>query len=288
MIYTRLSTAQMIQNGLEGVYKNQRLLNDSMTALSTGKRNDLDPVEKAQLLSYKVSISNNAQNNRNIENITPKLQDQESSLSQISENMKALSDMAVKLGNTMNSEQKQIFKAEYDSLKSNILNQLNAKDYLGEYKFSGWQSRVTPFDNEFNYQSDQGVSSIRTGNNTTVELNVPGDRVITNNFRNAIAKLDNYFDSSATKVNTAVLDDLRLSQEDISIQITKVGNKLNQLDLSKEYNQDIIDSNTEKVSSLEDADMVKAAADFAKAQAAYQASLKTQSIIQSTSLFDYI
>lgn len=288
MIYTRLSTAQMIQNGLEGVYKNQRLLNDSMTALSTGKRNDLDPVEKAQLLSYKVSISNNAQNNRNIENITPKLQDQESSLSQISENMKALSDMAVKLGNTMNSEQKQIFKVEYDSLKSNILNQLNAKDYLGEYKFSGWQSRVTPFDNGFNYQSDQGVSSIRTGNNTTVELNVPGDRVITNNFRNAIAKFDNYFNSSATKVDTAVLDDLRLSQEDISIQITKVGNKLNQLDLSKEYNQDIIDSNTEKVSSLEDADMVKAAADFAKAQAAYQASLKTQSIIQSTSLFDYI
>ncbi len=34
--------------------------------------------------------------------------------------------------------------------------------------------------------------------------------------------------------------------------------------------------------------MVKAAADFAKAQAAYQASLKTQSIIQNTSLFDYI
>ncbi len=288
MFQYRLSTAQIIQNGLEGIYKNQRLLSDSMTALSTGKRTDLDQVEKAQLLSYKVNISNNAQNNRNIENITPKLEDQESSLSQLNENMKALSDMAVRLGSTINAEQKNTFKAEYDSLKQNILNQLNSKDYLGEYKFSGYASRVTPFDSSFNYQSDQGVSSIRTGNNTTVEVNVPGDRIITDNFRNSIQKFDDYFNSSATTINNTILDDLRLSQDDINIQITKIGNKLNQLDLSKEYNQDIIDSSTQKVSNLEDADMVKAAADFAKAQAAYQASLKTQSVLQNISLFDYV
>lgn len=288
MISYRLSTAQIIQNGLEGIYKNKKIISDATAALGGTKRTDLDPVEKAQLMSYKVSISNNAQNNRNIENITPKLEDQENSLSQLNENMKALSDMAIKLGNTSNAKEKEIFKAEYNSLKDSILKQLNSKDYLGEYKFAGFSSRVTPFDDKFNYNSDQNISSIRTGNNTTVELNVPGDRVITDNFRNSIKKLDDFFNSNAQNVDNTVLEDLRLSQEDINIQITKVGNKLNQLDLAKEYNQDIIDSNTAKISQLEDQDMIKAAADFAKAQAAYQASLKTQSVIQGMSLFDYV
>jgi flagellar hook-associated protein 3 FlgL len=284
----RISTSQMIQNGLNGIYKNQSAMNDAISAISSGKRTDLDPVEQAQSLSYRVSLSNNEQNNRNISTIEPRLTEQENSISNIDENIKRLSELSIKLANPIDSYQKQSYLQEYNTIRQDILSQLNSKDSFGEYQFSGFSSRTEPFDTNLNYNGDQGVSQLRIGNTALINLNIPGEQIVSQNFKSSINKLDLFFSNSSNSFDNSVITDLNNTQSEIGVQLAKIGGKFNTLTLAKTYNQNIIDSNTAQISQIEDLDMAKALTDFSKSQTAYQASLKTQSIIQNLSLFNYI
>ncbi len=289
MYYARLSTAQMIKNGLDGIYKNQGMSNDAMIQLATGKRTDLDPVEEAQLLNYKVSIENQAQHNRNIDNITPKFEAQESSMRTVEAQLTNLQDILIKANNSITAGDKGYYFEEYKAIKQSIMQQLNAKDIYGQYLYSGYESSVKPFDDQLNYLGDTGKSEIRIADNTTVQVNTVGSDLATSNLQNVISKLDGYFTNPAQlNMDTSVLDDVQNSLVDVSVNITKIGNKLNRIEMSKNANEDVIYTNKVRVSAIEDVDMVKAAADFAKAQAAYQAALKTQATIQQLSLFNYV
>ncbi len=289
MYYARLSTAQMIQNGLDGIYKNQGMSNAAMTQLATGKRTDLDPVEESQLLSYKVSIENQSQHNRNIDNITPKFEAQETSMRTIEAQLTNLQDILIRANNSITAGDKGYYNEEYKAIKQSIMQQINAKDIYGQYLYSGHQSAVKPFDAELNYLGDTGTSEIRIADNTTIQVNTVGSELVTGNLKNVISKLDEYFTNPAQlNLDTTVLDDVQKSLVDVSVNVTKIGNKMNRIEMSKNSNEDVIYTNKVRVSAIEDVDMVKAAADFAKAQAAYQAALKTQATIQQLSLFNYV
>lgn len=288
MYYSRLSTSQMIQNGLDGIYRNQGLSNASMLELSTGKRTDLDPVEEAQLLNYKVSIKNQTQNNRNIDNIMPKFEAQENSITTIQDHLTLLQERLMRFNNSITAGEKEVYAEEYKGIKQSIIQNLNSKDIYGEYLFSGHQSGIKPFDEKINYLGDKGISEIRIADNTTMQINTVGDQVATNNLKNVIEKLDMFFSTKDAQIDTTVFDDLEGSLDDLSINLTKIGNRLNRLDSTKISNEDIIYTNTAKVSSIEDVDMAKAASDFSKAQTAYQAALKTHAAIQQLSLFNYV
>lgn len=288
MYYTKLSTAQMIQNGLEGVYRNQAIAQQAMDQMSSAVRTDLDPVEQAQLLNYKVSISNSTQNNRNIDNITPKLEAQEGSITFLQDELNRLQDLLMAQNNDLTASNKKYYEQEYIGIKNNILERLNSKDINGQYLFSGYQSGIKPFDSQFNYLGDQGVNTIRIGNHASLETNIVGDLIVTNNLKTVVSKLDSFFSGAAPKMDKTVMDDLQNSMTDISVNITKIGDKLNRLDLIRRSNDEIVYTSQKRVSALEDVDMAKAAADFSKAQTAYQASLKTQATIQQISLFNYI
>lgn len=289
MYYARLSTAQMIQNGLDGIYKNQGMSNAAMIQLATGKRTDLDPVEEAQLLSYKVSIENQAQHNRNIDNITPKFEAQETSMRTIEAQLTNLQDILIKANNSITAGDKGYYNEEYKAIKQSIMQQINAKDIYGQYLYSGHQSAIKPFDDQLNYLGDEGTSEIRIADNTTIQVNTVGSELVTDNLKNVVAKLDEYFSNPAQlKMDTTVLDDVQNSLVDVSVNVTKIGNKLNRIEMSKNTNEDVIYTNKVRVSAIEDVDMVKAADDFAKARTAYQAALKTQATIQQLSLFNYV
>ncbi len=286
MIY-RLSTSQMIQNGLVGIYQNQAAMAEAQNAIVSGVRNDMTPVEEAQALSYKLSVSTNTQNNANIDAITPRLESQEIALTSLDELTKQLTELGMKAGNGVVSDlDKAMYKGEFEALRTSIMSQLNSKDPFGEYQFSGFSSRVEPFDASLNYQGDDSVSKIRIGNMTTVELNIPGSSFVTDNLKNVFSKFDAYF--SGGSFDKSVLGDISKTQDDILNQITKVGTRYNTMALLKEYNQDSIDSATARLAQLEDVDYAKAMSDFTNAQNALQASLKTQVVMQNLSMFNYI
>ena len=286
MSFYRISTSQMIQNGLNGIYKNQAAMNDAISEISTGKKANLDPLSEALSMSYKVSLSNNQQNNLNIDTIKPKIQEQEISLRNINSSLLSLSEIAVSVANPLNSEEKKAYQYEYDAIKQNIMTQLNSKDSMGEYQFSGYSSRITPFDNNLNYFGDQGTNQIRIGNSSTITLNTPGNQIVTQNLKDTFAKFESFFNGQP--LDTSVIKDVQDSQGDINNQLSNLGGRLNTLDLMKTYNTDLVNNNSAQISQLEDADIAKAASDLSNATNALQASLKTQVTLQNLSIFNYI
>lgn len=84
------------------------------------------------------------------------------------------------------------------------------------------------------------------------------------------------------------LAEIDASSANLSTWRTRTGETLNRLDaLSDQVSQEALDAR-EARSAAEDLDMVQAISDFQSRQSGYDAALKTYSIVQRMSLFDYL
>lgn len=281
----RISTAQLAKTGLDGILKNQATMSDLMSQISSGKRNDLDPVEKSQQLDYTVKLSNNAQNIRNGETILPRMSSQEKALGGITEKLIQLQETMISATNpaTYNKETTQI---NMDAIKNDILDLVNTKDASGNYLFSGYAGQTKPFSNLSTYSGDNGVRQIRIGDSTFVDENVLGSNVITKNVVDAFDKLQTFINTGVN--DPTMLDAVQKSLSDVSLQQTKVGLNMNKIDNWKELNNSIGLNTQERLSQIEDADMASLITQLSSAKNASEASLKSYAVIQNLSLFNYI
>jgi flagellar hook-associated protein 3 FlgL len=281
----RVSTLQLAQTGLNGILKNQSNMNDIMSQISTGKRNDLDPIEKVQQLSYSVKISNNAQNIRNGETIMPRLNSQEQILGGITDRLMKLHETMISVSNP-SSYDKEATQVYLDAIKSDVLDLVNTRDESGNYLFSGYSINVKPFSVLSSYSGDQGIRKIQISEGVTVDENVTGNQVITKNVLDAFDKLQNFI---TTGINDpSMIDSVQKAMSDVSLQREKVGLNLNKIDSFTNLNEDLNLANKARLSQIEDADMLNLATKLSSAQIAAEASLKSYASIQKLSLFNYI
>ncbi len=281
----RIATSQFAQSAITTVNKHQTHINSLMQQISSGKRNDLDPIEKTQQISYSVSISNKAQNIRNGDTVLPNLVSQESALS-------AMTDKLIHLQETMIQAQNPIMKDEPSlketvaAIKNDILSIANTKDSQGNYIFSGYKSQTKPFPDLNTYNGDQGISSVRIGENTSVNINVTGEKIITSNLTDAFNKIENYLNNGIN--DQTMIASVEKSLADVSLQRTITGLNINKIEKFKDINEDMIIKQKERLSQIEDTDMLKAVSELSAAKTATEASLKSYAMIQNLSLFNYL
>jgi flagellar hook-associated protein 3 FlgL len=284
MVY-RVSTSQLAQNGLNGILKNQATMDNIMSQISSGLRNDLDPVEKAQQLSYSVKISNNAQHIRNGETIMPQLTNQETTLSAISEQMIRLQEAMTQSQNPA-VYNKEIAQVEVNEIKQNILSLANTRDSQGNYLFSGYKTQTKPFTDLESYQGDQGVNSIRVGDEALAVMNVPGDQVIGKNLQESFAKIQKFIDTGVA--DQTMFDSVQKSISDLSVTQTKIGTTINKITNFTDQNNEMNVLNKTRLSQIQDADIASLAVQLGAAKNASEAALKSYSTIQNLSLFNYM
>lgn len=283
----RISTAQLQQNGLNGIMKNQAEIGNIISQISSGLRNDLDPVERVQQLSYTVKISNSAQNIRNGETVLPRLVSQESALSGISEKLIQLQeDMTAASNPTYNDADRAGYAITMNGIKENIVNLINTRDEHGNYMFSGYKTNTTSFSDINTYNGDQGVRKIRIGDDTLVNENITGDKVITQNVMNAFKKFEEFL--STGKSDPSMLTSVQSAIDDISLQQTIVGGNINKINTFKSISNETTLQDQSRLSQIQDADISALAAKLASAKTASEASLKSYAVIQNMSLFNYI
>lgn len=283
----RISTAQLQQNGLNGIMKNQAEIGNIISQISSGLRNDLDPVERVQQLSYTVKISNSAQNIRNGETVLPRLVSQESALSGINEKLIQLQeDMTAASNPTNNDADRAGYAITMNGIKENIVNLINTRDEHGNYIFSGYKTNTTSFSDINTYNGDQGVRKIRIGDDTLVNENITGDKVITQNVMNAFKKFEDFL--STGKSDPSMLTSVQSAIDDISLQQTIVGGNINKINTFKSISDETTLQDQARLSQIQDADISALAAKLASAKTASEASLKSYAVIQNMSLFNYI
>lgn len=281
----RVSTAQLAQNGMNAINQNQSKINDLISQISSGVRNDLDPVEKAQQISYSVRISNTAQNIRNGETVMPELTQQERALSAISEKLIQLQETMTGAQNPATYD-KNATKEIVSTIKDEILSIVNSQDSQGDYLFSGYKSKTKSFGDLATYNGDQGVRQIRISDSALVDVNITGQKVITKNLTDAFSKIENYVNNGVN--DKTMLDSVQKAIGDVSLQQTIVGSNINKINNFKTLNNEFQLQDKSRLSQIQDADLTSLISQLSQAKTASEASLKSYSIIQNLSLFNYI
>jgi flagellar hook-associated protein 3 FlgL len=281
----RISTLQFSQSGINTIHKNQSHMNNLMAQISSGQRTDLDPIEKTQKLAYSVSISNKAQQMRNGDTVMPGLEIQESTLDSLTDRLMTLHETMISSKNPVLRNEPSL-KETVSSIKKDILALANTRDSEGNYVFSGYKSQTQPFSDLNTYNGDQGIREIRVGDNTTVNVNITGDKVITQNIKDAFDKIENLLNNGVD--DPTMIASVQKALEDVSLQRTITGTNMKRIENAKEINEDLTVQYKDRLSQVADADMLKLVSELSATKTATEASLKSYSMIQNLSLFNYL
>lgn len=267
----------------------------------TGKRiNKLsdDPVGLNSVLNLHSARLNIEQLHRNIDMGRTWLNTVESALSNVGDLIADAKALSIQMANGTVGLNERLSAA---SSVQNYLEELKAlanTDVNGRYIFAGTKTDTAPFDFDLMgangiYTGNNNPFAVKIGKNMNIEVGRDGETVFGANataddiFKTLIdlktalesndlsgiqaqmARLDNHFD----KINTTISD---------------TGQKEIRLDVRKGIISDLDFAYTERLSKLEDADMINAIMELKKKETTYQAALAAAGKVMRLSLVNYI
>lgn len=165
-------TNNMIFNSLSGDMSkaNERLLK-IYEMVSSGKKVNKpsdDPVAITNIMGYKKIISGIEQHKRNIQFARGYLNSGEASLSNVTDKLLRLKELALgQATDTSTMQTRNITAYEVGEIYKDLISVGNTK--IGDkYLFSGYISNKQPFDSNGNYSGDSNEASLKIGDGTTV------------------------------------------------------------------------------------------------------------------------
>lgn len=184
----RISTTQIFQTGIDQIQRGQAELNRTSLQLGRGERilnpSD-DPGGTTQVNQFERFIQSTQQFQRNISNIQPRLQEEESALQGATEFLQRARELVVAGNNDSQTNETRGFLAgELRQLREGLLDIANTRDPNGEFLFAGTQSLQQPFRRDgagtVEYEGAQGTGSVREvgiSSNRRVQVGDDGARV---------------------------------------------------------------------------------------------------------------
>ena len=184
----RISTTQIFQTGIDQIQRGQAELNRTSLQLGRGERilnpSD-DPGGTTQVNQFERFIQSTQQFQRNISNIQPSLQQEESALQGASEFLQRARELVVAGNNDSQTNETRGFLAgEMRQLREGLLDIANTRDPNGEFLFAGTKSDQQPFRRDgagtIQYEGAQGTGSVREvgiSSNRRVQVGDDGARV---------------------------------------------------------------------------------------------------------------
>ena len=184
----RISTTQIFQTGIDQIQRGQAELNRTSLQLGRGERilnpSD-DPGGTTQVNQFERFIQSTQQFQRNISNIQPRLQQEESALQGATEFLQRARELVVAGNNDSQTNETRGFLAgELRQLREGLLDIANTRDPNGEFLFAGTKSDQQPFRRDgagtIQYEGAQGTGSVREvgiSSNRRVQVGDDGARV---------------------------------------------------------------------------------------------------------------
>ncbi len=307
----RITSANAFENSLANLQRRQAQLSDTQERLTSGKRvtraSD-DPAAAARAERALAAMQRAESAQRALEASRNSMNLAESALGQAGDLLQQAREIMVGAGNASYSDQERATLA--DSLRG-IRNQLfaiaNRSDGAVGYLFGGQGSSAPPFQN----MADGSVrfsgvdGAMRVASDDALPLSIDGQAawlavpspVAGNPPLSVFGVLDRLAAQLSTPgrssddITTGVHDGIRdLDAVSGSLQTwrARAGEALKLADSAEErIAQEKLAAQTQR-SNAEDLDMVQAISDFQNRQTSYDAALKTYSMVQRMSLFQYL
>ena len=282
------SVYDSVKYNLGSIYEE---LNKANEIATTGKRiNNLsdDPVGLTQALNIRSTLSNIEQMGRNINYGNSWLTASESALRSVQDIISDTKVLCIQMANaTISPEQRASAAETVQNMFDEIISLANT-DVAGNYIFAGSKIDTVPFEQEDGtYHGDDNPFTIKIGKNSSIEIGSYGQAVFGNIFT-TLSDLKIALETNDLNGIQSAMTNLDGHLDDNSAKISDVGSKMNRLEIKNNIYQDLNFSNTERLSTIEDADITEAIMNLSTAQMTYQTALASSSKVMTLTLVDYL
>ncbi len=306
----RIATAQAYDASLASLQKRQQQLSEAQQQLTSGKRvlrpSD-DPAAAAAAERALAAASRSDAQMRALEASRFAMQLTESALGEAGELLQQARELVVAAGNSTFTDAERLDLAErLGGLRGALFAVANRNDGAGRYLFGGQSSDGPPLLDGLGGVSFSGIAGqAEAAAGRATPLSADGravwlqarDPANTGQPLSLFDAMDRIVGELATPGRTPAavaqtvsrgLDEIDAGAANLSAWRSRAGETLNRLDdLGSRLSQDKLDAQQAR-SEAEDLDMVQAISDFQNRQTGYEAALKTYSMVQRMSLFDYL
>ena len=205
--------------------------------------------------------------------------------------MRQLADtkvLCIQMANaTISPEQRASAAETVQNMFDEIISLANT-DVAGNYIFAGSKIDTVPFEQEDGtYHGDDNPFTIKIGKNSSIEIGSYGQAVFGNIFT-TLSDLKIALETNDLNGIQSAMTNLDGHLDDNSAKISDVGSKMNRLEIKNNIYQDLNFSNTERLSTIEDADITEAIMNLSTAQMTYQTALASSSKVMTLTLVDYL
>ena len=306
----RITSASAFESSLSNLQRRQQALTQSQEHLTSGKRvlkaSD-DPAAAAQAERALAAEKRSVAQLRALDASRSAMQLSESALGNAGELVQQARDLLVGAGNGSytDAERLTIVNA-IRGLRDDLLAVANRSDGAGRYLFGGQGADGAPLvDGTGGVSYSASAGQLLAASGEASPLSIDGraawlqapDPANPGSTLSLFDVMDRVVGELATPGRTAAqvaqtvsdgLGDFDAAADNLSSWRARSGDALNRIDrIGERLSQSKLDAQSER-SDAEDLDMLQAISDFQSRQTGYDAALKTYSIVQKMSLFDYL
>jgi flagellar hook-associated protein 3 FlgL len=279
--------------------------------VSSGKqinRSSDDPIGLVSVLNVLAALDNVEQLERNISTGRSWLQAGESAMTQVNDILTDLKALGVEMASgSKDASARAAAAGEVDGLLRQIVALANTQ-LSGRYLFGGTNTDTAPFrlDDEahptmVSYDGNDDPFSVRIGKDILVGVGLDGESVFGDeplDWTNPTDGANNFFKTLIDFRDALNNNDIHgieqaMSGLDTHLQVAQqtisdMGIKAVRMDVKEKIIADLKLTYTDRISTLEDADIAEAVTDLQAKQLAYQAALASSSSVMRMSLVDYL
>lgn len=306
----RITASHAFDSSIANLQLRQQQMSDAQNQLTSGKRVSTasdDPIAAARAERALAQMVRVEANQRALEASRNVMQQAESALGDAGELMQQARELVVGAGNGSYDDANRVtLSKSLRGIRDQLLAIANRNDGAGSFVFAGQGTDSPPFVDAVGgvvYRGANGEASAPAGEPLPLSvdgaqawLNAPNP-VVGGPALSVFSVLDRIATEletpgrSASTISQAVKDGLRdvdAVAGNLSAHRSRAGEALNRTDsVEQRLSASKLAAQTER-SNAEDLDMVQAISDFQNRQSSYDAALKSYSMIQRVSLFQYL
>ncbi len=256
------------------------------------------PVALTHALSIKEEISDTQQYQRNITYAKGWIAATSSALSQIQDRLLRAKTLAVEGANdSQNADSRKAMAEEVKTILNEVVALGNTK--MGDrYIFGGTKTRgynpgEAPFvvepDGSIKYLGNRENLAINVAEGQSMTINVNGhDALIQSGVFSALKDLEDALNANSQTDIERAMSEINTSLSYMNQQISSLGAKDNALSVHSDMEDQLLTTSKERLSDIEDTDIVKAITDLKTEELSYQAALSAASKVMKLSLVNYL
>jgi flagellar hook-associated protein 3 FlgL len=306
----RISSAYAFETSLANLQRRQSQLSEAQEQLTSGKRVRKPSDDPAAAAAAERALAANARAEAHLSALNASrnaMQLTEGALGDAGDLMQRARELMVSAGNgTYGDSQRQSLAEALRGIRNDLLAVANRSDGAGRYLFGGQGSDVPPLRDAAGgvvYDGSSGQLNAAAGEVTPLSIDGAGVFLRAPDPAN-VGSTISVFDAMDTAIGelmtpgrpstdvaqtvATAIDRMAAVQGNFSGWRARAGEALNRADgIESRLSQTKLDAQRDR-SAAEDLDMVEAISDFQGKQTGYDAALKTYSMVQRMTLFDYM